>query len=103
MIRYSTIRDFLFQERDRIHNLGGVKIPASGIEAFMSRCELVTAFKEPSLIEQELRTFLKPYELSIPAKWAEHCTKLKTAALKSSRLIRLRQRRGLPFKSRRQP
>jgi hypothetical protein len=102
MIAYSTIRDFLFQERRRIKGLGGDDIPVGKIDDFMSRYDDCVTMRREN-VEAVILDFLNPYELTIPAKWAEHCKTLKAALLKSSRFTRLRMSRGLPFKSHRQP
>lgn len=98
----SQLREFLLSEDDRNRYHGGTGIPEKAINQFLSRFEDDRDLSKTDL-GRAAEEFFRPYELTIPFKWAEHCKKLRDSLLKSSRFTRLRQRRGLPFKSKRQP
>lgn len=95
-----TYEDFLKESR-RIVDAGGQPIPNDVIEECL---ELWNCWRfSPAKVVEETLKRIHPYRLTIPKEWKKHCANLKAAALQSSRFTRLRQRRGLPFKSRRQP
>jgi hypothetical protein len=88
-------------ESQRIVAAGGQPIPREVIEECgdLQYCHM----NSPVDLKKEILRRIEPYRLTEPKRWAEHCTKLKAALLKSSRFTRLRMSRGLPFKSHRQP
>lgn len=98
----SHLREFFLSEDYRNRRHGGTGIPEKAINQFLYRFENDRDLSKTDF-GRAVEEFLRPYELTIPFKWAEHCKKLRESLLKSSRFIRLRQRRGLPFKSKRQP
>lgn len=97
------IYDALCKERDAIVSQGGERVPDSVIQKCMDlRCDFAMNI-DPSRLKQAILSRFEPYRQSIPAVLAERRAKLKAAAMKSSRFTVLRMKRGLPFKSRRQP
>lgn len=97
------IYDALCKERDAIVSQGGERVPDSVIQECMDLRGDFAMNIEPSRLKQAILSRFEPYRQSTTAAQAERRAELKTAALKSSRFTVLRMKRGLPFKSRRQP
>jgi len=103
MIHWSQVQDWLLTESRRIVSEGGSLIPEKDIIEFLDVYRDSVPHYDADSFREKVQLFLNPYLRTIPRVLEADRAKLKTAALQSSRLTRLRQSRGLPFKSRRQP
>lgn len=95
--RSYSLYDDLIAESERIVQQGGQRIPGTIIEQCMEimRCPVIDREEAKKLILDKVR----PWRLTVPAMWKEHCEQLRQKLLKASRLNRIRAHRGLPFKS----
>jgi hypothetical protein len=89
------------KESARIVNDGGDPIPDSVMNDCLDVIREWMCYQDGG--KSKIMELLKPYRLSTTSERKRRAQVLRVAAIQSSRFTRLRQRRGLPFKSRRQP